>query len=66
MAPQTQIIDEDEPNFSEMENPIIDQTNTIIEDIQKDENLDGLLKNIKRFKKLRNSVESRLHRMEKQ
>ena len=66
LAPQTQIIDEDEPNFSEMENPIIDQTNTIIEDIQKDENLDGLLKDIKSFKELRNSVESRLHRMEKQ
>ena len=49
-----------------MEIPIIDQTNTIIEDIQKDENLDGLLKDIKSFKELRNSVESRLHRMEKQ
>ena len=24
LAPQTQIMDEDEPNFSEMENPIID------------------------------------------
>ena len=28
LAPQTQIMDEDEPNFSEMENPIIDETNT--------------------------------------
>ena len=49
-----------------MENPIIDQTNTIIEDTQKDENLDGLLKDIKSFKELRDSVESRLHHMEKQ
>ena len=49
-----------------MENPIIDQTNTIIEDIQKDENLDGLFKDIKSFKELRDYVESRLHRMEKQ
>ena len=29
LAPQTQIMDEDEPNFSEMENPIIDKENNI-------------------------------------
>ena len=50
LAPQTQIMDEDEPNFSEMENPIIDETNTTIDNTQKDENLNGLLKDIKSFK----------------
>ena len=50
MAPQTQIMDEDEPNFSEMENPIIDETNTTIDNTQKNENLDGLLKDIKDLK----------------
>ena len=64
LAPQTQIMDEDEPKFSEMENLIIDETNTTIDNTQKDENLDGLLKNIKRFKEFQDSVESKLHRME--
>ena len=64
MTPQTQIMDEDEPNFSEMENLIIDETNTTIDNTQKDENLDGLLKNIKRFKEFQDSVECKLHRME--
>ena len=57
-------MDEDEPNFSEMENPIIDETNTTIDNTQKNENLDGLLKDIKRFKEFRDSVKSRLHCME--
>ena len=57
-------MDEDEPNFSEMENPIIDETNTTIDKKQKDENLDGLLKDIKSFTEFRDSVESRLHPME--
>ena len=65
LAPQTQIMDEDEPKFSEMENLIIDETNTTIDNTQKDENLDGFLKNIKSFKEFQDSVESRLHRMEK-
>ena len=64
LASQTQIMDEDEPNFSEMENPIIDETNTTVDNAQKDENLDGLLKDMKSFKEFRDSVESRLHRME--
>ena len=64
LAPQTQVMDEDEPKFSEMENLIIDETNTTIDNTQKDENLDGLLKNIKRFKEFQDSVESKLHRME--
>ena len=64
LAPQTQIMDEDEPKFSEMENLIIDETNTTIDNTQKDENLDGLLKNIKRFKEFQDFVECKLHRME--
>ena len=64
LAPQTQIMDEDEPNFSEMENRIIDETNTTVENTQEDENLDGLLRDMKSFKEFRDSVESRLHRME--
>ena len=28
LDPQTQIMDEDEPSFSEMKNPIIDETNS--------------------------------------
>ena len=56
-------MDEDEPNFSEMENPIIDETNTTIDNTQKDENLNGLLKDIKSFCE-KDSVKSRLHRME--
>ena len=64
LAPQTQIMDKDEPNFSEMENLIIDEKNTTIDNTQKDEDLDGLLKNIKRFKEFQDSVESKLHRME--
>ena len=63
LAPQTQIMDEDEPNFSEMENPIIDKANNIVDNTQKDENLDGLLMDMKSFKEFRDSVESRLHRM---
>ena len=47
MTPQTQIMDEDEPNFSEMENPIIDETNTTVDNTQKDENLDSLLYDMK-------------------
>ena len=35
-----------------MENPIIDETNTTTDNTQKDENLDGLLKDIKSFKDL--------------
>ena len=57
-------MDEDEPNFSEMENPVIDETNTTVDNTLKNENLDGLLKDIKSFKELLDSVESRLHRME--
>ena len=64
LAPQTQIMDEDELNFSEMENLIIDETNTTIDNTQKDENLDRLLKNIKRFKEFQDSVESKSHPME--
>ena len=37
LAPQTQVMDEDEPNFSEMENLIIDKTNNIVGNTQKDE-----------------------------
>ena len=62
LAPQTQNMDEDEPNFSEMENPIIDETNTTVDNAQKDENLDGLLKDMKSFKEFRDSVLSRFHR----
>ena len=64
LALQTQLMHENEPNFSEMENPIIDETNTTVDNTQKDENLDGLLNDIKIFKEFRDSVESRLHRME--
>ena len=64
LVPQTQIIDEDEPNFSEMENPIIDKANNIVDNTQKDENLGGLLMDMKSFKEFRDSVESRLDRME--
>ena len=56
LAPQTQIMDEDEPNFSEMENPIIDKANNIVDNSQKDENLDGLLMDMKSFKEFRDSV----------
>ena len=48
----------------EMENPIINETNTTTGKTQKDENLDGLLKDMKSFKGFRDSVESRLHSME--
>ena len=65
LAPQTQIMDEDEPNFSEMENPIIDKANNIVDNTQKDENLGCLLMDMESFKEFRDSVESRLHRMEK-
>ena len=57
-------MDEDEPNFYEMENPIIYETNSTIDNTQKDENLDGLFKDMKSFKEFRDSVESKLHRME--
>ena len=57
-------MDEDEPNFSEMENRIIDETNTTVDNTQEDENLDGLLRDMRSFKEFRDSVESRLHRME--
>ena len=43
-------MDEDEPNFSEMENPIIDKANNIVDNTQKDKNLDGLLMDMKSFK----------------
>ena len=56
LAPQTQNMDEDELNFSEMENPITDETNTTVDNAQKDENLDGLLKDMKSFKEFRDSV----------
>ena len=55
-TPQTQIMDEDEPNFSEMENPII-ETNATVDHTQKDENLDGLLKDMKSFKEFQDTVE---------
>ena len=54
-----QIMDYDEPNLPEMENPIIDETNTTTDNTQKDKNLDGLLKDIKSFKEFRDSVESK-------
>ena len=47
-----------------MENPITDETNTTIDNTKKDENLDGLLKDVKCFKEFQDSVESRLYRME--
>ena len=64
LAPQTQIMDEDEPNFSEMQNTIIDEANTTVDNTQKDENLKDSLKDMKSFKEFGDSVESRLHRME--
>ena len=45
-----------------MENPIIDEINTTVDNIQKDENLDGLLKDMEKFKEFWDLVESRLHR----
>ena len=57
-------MDEDEPNFSEMENQIIDKANNIVDNTQEDKNLDGLLMDMKSFKEFRDSMESRLHRME--
>ena len=47
-----------------MESPITDETNTTIDNTKKDENLDGLLKDVKCFKEFQDSVESRLYRME--
>ena len=47
-----------------MENPITDETNTTIDNTKKDENLDGLLKDVKCFKEFQDSVGSRLYRME--
>ena len=41
-----------------------DETNTTIDNIQKDESLDGFLKDKKSSKEFQDSVESRLHRME--
>ena len=57
-------MNEDETNFSEIEIPIIDEKNTTIDNTQKDENLDCLLKAIKSFKEFRDCVESRLNRIE--
>ena len=39
-------------------------TTHIVDNTQKDENLDGLLMDMKSFKEFRDSIESRLHRME--
>ena len=39
LALQTHIMDEDEPSFSEMQNPINDKTNVTVGNTQKDENL---------------------------
>ena len=64
LPPRRQIMDENEPNFSEMENPIIGETKTTTDNTQKDENLDGLLKDIKCFNEFRDSVESKLNHME--
>ena len=50
LTPQAQLLDQDEPNFSEMENPIIDEINTTVDNVQKDENLDGLQKDMEKFK----------------
>ena len=36
LVPQAQIMDEDEPNFSEMKNPITDEANTTVDNTQKD------------------------------
>ena len=47
-----------------MENLITDETNTTIDNTKKDENLDGILKDVKCFKEFQDSVESRLYRME--
>ena len=57
-------MDLDEPKFSEMQNPITDEANTTVHSTREDENLDGLLKDMKSFKEFRGSVESRLHRTE--
>ena len=48
-------MDEEEPSFSEMKNPIIDEKNTTVSNTQKDGKLDGLLKDIKSFKEFRDS-----------
>lgn len=53
------IIDKDEPSFLEMGNPIIDETNTTLDNTKKDQNMDGLLKDMKSFKECSDSVESR-------
>ena len=53
----------DKPSYSEMENQIIYETNTTVDNTQKDENLDGLLKDMKSFKEFCDSVESRLYRI---
>ena len=58
-----QIMNVDKPSYSEMENQIIYETNTTVDNTQKDENLDGLLKDMKSFKEFCNSVESRLYRI---
>ena len=41
-----------------------DETNTTIDNTQKDESLDGFLKDKKSSKEFQDSVESRLHHME--
>ena len=58
-----QIMNVDKPSYSEMENQIIYETNTTVDNTQKDENLDGLLKDMKSFKEFCDSVESRLYRV---
>ena len=57
-------MDEDEPSFLEMENPITDEANTTVDNAQKDANLNGLLKDMKSFKEFRDAVEGSLYRME--
>ena len=63
LDPQSQIMDDDESNFSEMKNSIIDKRNNIVGNREKDENQGGLLMDMKSFKESRDSVKSRLHRM---
>ena len=56
-----QIMNVDKPSYSEMENQIIYETNTTVDNTQKDGNLDDLLKDMKSFKEFCDSVESRLY-----
>ena len=59
---QSQIMDDNESNFSEMKNSIIDKNN-IVGNTEKDESQGGLLMDMKSFKEFRDYVESRLHPM---